>query len=199
MKKLTLISAAIALSFTGVASANHDNDYQNSRYSNPNSSSQYNNSQYSYSPVNTHFDKAKVVKVQPIYDYRQMRYSEPRQRCWTEYSQTRSNRKAGSVIGGIIGGVIGNKIGQRRGHRGLSTVAGAVIGSTIGKNVSDNKHRRGHQVCETVQQDNGYYDRQRITGYDVTYKYKGKRYNTVMDYDPGRWLPIEISIRPRVR
>ena len=63
----------------------------------------------------------------------------------------------------------------------------------------NNRHRgerveyRHEQVCDVV---NEYQEEERLTGYDVTYVYGGKTYNTVMPHDPGRSLRVRVRVSP---
>jgi len=37
---------------------------------------------------------------------------------------------------------------------------------------------------------------ERISGYDVAYAYGGETYSTVLDYDPGRYVEVRVSVTP---
>ena len=37
---------------------------------------------------------------------------------------------------------------------------------------------------------------QRVNGYRVTYEYQGQPYTTVLRNDPGRTLPVRVSVTP---
>ncbi|NVK22959.1 MAG: glycine zipper 2TM domain-containing protein [Kangiellaceae bacterium] len=214
MKKLTAISLVIGLVFSGSALADHDDRYsRDSRYGNSNN---YSNSQYHNGYMR--YDKAKVIRVEPVYRYSRDRYSRDRnyrpaayEQCYRDnrsYASSHERRK-GSIIGGVIGAVIGHKIGDRVGHHRSSdkigAVTGAIIGSKIGREATENKRHRGYdEYCETrYQRDSRYdehrYGRDKIIGYNVTYKYKGKRYTSFMDYDPGRWVEVAVDVRPSRR
>ena len=168
MKKLVLITAMV--SSLGVASVANAGHKQQNHYD------------------NVRYDRAKVIHVEPVSGYTQNRY--PTERCYRTGSDR--DRRKGSVVGAVIGSVVGYKLGGDRGEKRLGTVAGAVVGSAIGQSVAD-KGRDSHYRCEVVEERYGH---AAIIGYNVTYKYKGQRYTTFMDYDPGRWLDIEVSVRP---
>ena len=120
------------------------------------------------------------------------------------------------LIGGVIGGVIGNQLGRKGSHgaRAGATVAGAIIGSALaGESSSRGKrHRR-----QSKSYDNNRYERQpryetrpvkrcenttethyeqRLQGYDVTYRYRGKSFTTRMKRDPGNKIKLQVSVRP---
>lgn len=178
---LLMTSILTALSLVSTAQAGHDDRrYEHSRYD----SSPYN---YSHSE-NTRYARAKVVHVEPISGYSESRY--PRERCYTVSSDR--DRRKGSIVGAVVGSVVGYKLGGDRGEKRLGSVAGAVVGSAIGQSVagSGSNTRRRCEVTESR------YGHAAIIGYNVTYKYKGQRYSTFMDYDPGRWIDVEVDVRP---
>jgi len=141
----------------------------------------------------------------------------------TGYEQSRGNRRfdsanvngnaGGAILGGIIGGVIGNKLGRgsSRSSRNGATVAGAIIGSAIGNgaesNRNNNRRNRGNQRrearpiyenrpverCKRVSETR--YE-QRIRHYNVTYRYKGRTYNTQLPRDPGNRIELQVSVAP---
>ena len=206
MKQLLMVGLTVSLAMSGSVLADHDNDNQNNpRFTHSNSYHQ------GYSSQNVIYDRAKVVRVEPVIKryqdrYRQQSYSS--ERCYVEEPRytSREHKDKGSVIGGIIGAVIGHKIGSdvsdKRSSKHIGAVAGAVIGSKIGQDVAKNKHRDYQEYCETSNHnDDRYHDtryrNERIIGYNVTYKYKGKKYHTFMDYKPGRWIDVEVEVRPR--
>ncbi len=111
---------------------------------------------------------------------------------------------AATVLGGVIGGVIGNKIGSGKGKKPL-TVAGAVIGASAANSAVQRSHRSStpqysgshqHQIsrrCEVVTEPRlvSYVD-----GYDVTYRYHGKRFTRVMHEHPGDRMRVRIDVEP---
>lgn len=130
-----------------------------------------------------------------------------------------------AVVGAVVGGIIGNRIGKHaerkhrgyrhRGHRGRGyghhrrhhrgrnhsnrglAAAGAVIGGVIGNEIHKSRHpdgyRRGYETrCEARTR---YRDEPRLLGYDVTYRYNGRLYETRMDYDPGSEVRVDWRLR----
>ncbi|NVJ66571.1 MAG: glycine zipper 2TM domain-containing protein [Gammaproteobacteria bacterium] len=209
---LTIASVSVALALSAGAMAD---EKQNKHYGD-----EYFNGQYDDRYDRNHYDRrdsryrdyrderrysgygkivrAKVTDVDPV--YRTVR-GEPiaQEQCWREPRRvSRSDRRAGSVIGAVIGGVIGYKVGGDHRHNKRSGAAvGAVLGSVIGGEAAKNKHRserRYESHCETVY--TGGYERQQLIGYNVEYKYKGQRFETFMDYEPGRYINVRLSAEP---
>jgi len=152
-----------------------------------------------YYDDHSYTDTARVTHVQPI--YKTVRVSTPERECWNEprryqrHSQNDSYTPA--IAGGLIGGVIGNQFGGGSGKKVL-TVAGALLGGSMGNDYNNHtKQYRGNpQRGEQCRVTNNYHDEQRIDGYRVTYKYNGKTYTTRMDHNPGRRIPVDVSVMP---
>jgi uncharacterized protein YcfJ len=120
---------------------------------------------------------------------------------------------AGTVIGAIIGGVVGHQFGNSSRGRDHGTVAGVVAGGVLG-NVIENSQpsapagnydpqparvdyapeTRTVQRCQTVND-----TREQISGYNVTYRYNGRDYQTRMAYDPGPSLNVRVNLAPEIR
>ena len=153
-------------------------------------------------------DYARVRSATPEYD----RVNAPRQECTNEYIQGDNHRHGrvssersytGTVIGGITGALIGSQFGNGNGKQ-ASTAAGAIAGAVIGDKVQangryarndddDDYNDRGREVrrCRTI--DNW---ENRLTGYRVVYEYAGRSYTTVMPNEPGRQIPVRVSVVP---
>ncbi len=145
-------------------------------------------------------DTAHVTHVETL--YRTVRVSTPQRECWDRpqyrpnYNNQRGNSYTSTILGGIVGGVIGNQFGGGGGKTAL-TVAGTLLGGSIGRDLgyqskSQSRHQHGEQ-CRVIDR---YHEEQRIDGYQVTYKYHGQTYTTHMDRDPGKRIPVEVSVRP---
>ncbi|MGH8441460.1 MAG: glycine zipper 2TM domain-containing protein [Nevskiaceae bacterium] len=145
---------------------------------------------------------ARVVRAEPI--VREVRVRESRQVCEdvpvVERTRYRAGPRPGSVlVGAIIGGVIGHQFGSGRGND-AATVAGAMIGAD---HAARNSYQSGRVVerevietrCETVRP--ARYE-QRIEGYDVTYRYRGRLYHTRTHEHPGRTIRLRVSVTPYV-
>ena len=147
-------------------------------------------------------DTARVRTVNPQYE----NVSVPRNECsnqWvTDQQPAASSRNYGGLaLGGLAGAVLGNQVG--RGHgREAATAVGAVIGALTGENFANQGNWGGNQQqaapqqrqvqsCRTVND-----VQSRLTGYQVEYEYRGQVYSTVTRENPGRTLPVRISVDP---
>lgn len=145
-------------------------------------------------------DRARVISVAPQYE----RVNSPRQECRTEYVresyyEAPQRSLGGAVIGGVTGGLLGSTIGRGNGRVAAAAV-GAGVGAIVGDRVDNDRGygNRGHERvetrpverCETV--DNWH---QVPAGYLVNYEYNGRQYSTVTDRDPGRFIPVHVSVR----
>ena len=139
-------------------------------------------------------DHAQVLSSTPIYQ----QVNEPRRECWTETVGTeyRSEPRSygGALIGGVVGSLLGNTVGQGNG-RTAATAVGAVTGALVGDNIGNNDrgygYSRPHQV-ERCQIRDSY--RQVLTGYNVVYRYRGRNGVTVLPYDPGRFIEVQVAL-----
>ena len=104
-----------------------------------------------------------------------------------------------TVVGAAIGGVIGHQV-VTGDARLFATAAGAVIGAVVGQELVRDRHHGHHRServhCRTVIE----YEREReVIGYNVTYRYRGRRFTTRTDHHPGRRLRIDVDVHPRHR
>jgi uncharacterized protein YcfJ len=131
----------------------------------------------------------------------------PRQECHNEYRQvdrpmsnTNSERgMMGPLIGGLAGGLLGAQVGGGNGSK-VAAVAGALAGAAVGDHVQNNSNQNSgryesreeqHEVCNTVQT-----SQSRTTGYDMTYSYQGRTYNTIsaMPHNSGERVPVRVTV-----
>ncbi|MEN8170864.1 MAG: glycine zipper 2TM domain-containing protein [Pseudomonadota bacterium] len=136
--------------------------------------------------------KARVSHVEPVIEVVQV--PEQQRECWNEEVSGSHQRRSGggALAGAIIGGVIGHNIGDSR-HRRATTAMGTVIGATIGHDASRGSHtpyRYTEQHCEVSTH---YVEEEQINGYRVHYRYKGERFVSHMDRDPGRFVRLRVS------
>ncbi len=151
-------------------------------------------------PRHDYRDFAKVTAVTPIYE--QVRVSSPRRECWDEEVTTYvdNHRRSATpvILGGIIGGVIGNQIGDGRGRK-LATVAGTLLGASIGSDSARAQAAAAQPYTTTAERcrvSEQYYTEERVIGYDVQYRYRGRTYETRMDSHPGERLPVRVTVTP---
>jgi uncharacterized protein YcfJ len=145
-------------------------------------------------------DNARVISVAPQFE----RVNTPRQECRTEYvreSVYEAPRRSvgGAVIGGVAGGLLGSTVGRGNG-RVVAAAVGAGVGAIVGDRVDNDRYsNRGRERVETrpvescVTVDNW---SQVPAGYLVNYEYNGRQYSTVTDRDPGRFIPVQVQVRP---
>lgn len=226
MNRLASTTLALALTaVTGSAIAYQDgygngNGYRDNNGSYENDSYDNGSSRYN----NRHSDYAQVLRVEPIGRWTGSQYGDQygdaglRQECWNErtngyedgyyrdssgrlYRRDSHNNTGGTLLGVLIGGALGNQVGKGDG-RTAATIGGAVIGGAIG-----NKIARSNDQYDQYQDSSGvvrrcrtvgdYQDRQRVTGYNVTYRYAGQTYHAVTNYYPGRHLRVVVDVRPQ--
>lgn len=185
MNRLLLPFAFATFAMSGVASAQNYGGYDN------------------YSDG---YDYAEVVSVDPIID----RVERPvyRDECWQEpvtYREPVRYRgghrdRAPAVLGGIIGGLVGNQFGHGSG-RDAATLAGAALGYAA---VRDSQRHYGGGYYSGGRQYTAYEQRctqraqyvadEQVSGYDVTYRYNGRLYNTITDYHPGDSIRVRVDV-----
>jgi uncharacterized protein YcfJ len=196
-KFVTSLFSLIAISVSGAAVANQEKFGQQSGQFNQNARSQTSSGDFD--------DFAKVINV--IAQVEQI--NRPRQECRTEIVQvnrqvqtqgTQPRANGGAIIGGIAGALIGNQIGSGSG-RTTATAAGAIIGALSGDRLENNAVQQANvetisseqpvQRCRMV--DNF---ESRTTGFNVTYEYKGRQYSSVLPFDPGNRLKVNVTVTP---
>lgn len=150
----------------------------------------------------SHVDRARVVEVEPI--YHTVEYAVPREQCRVvdvPYDRGRGHRASTSapIVGAIIGGALGNAVGHKKSNKRVGAAVGALLGGSIGYDISRRNHERRHvsyrtqEVCEVV---DDYRTEEKLSGYDVTYRYAGQTYTTRMDSHPGTSIPVRVSVSP---
>jgi uncharacterized protein YcfJ len=142
-------------------------------------------------------DTARVISVTPVYET--VRVARPVEECWTEEVVRREygpGNTAGTIAGGIVGGVLGNQFGHGRGNAAM-TVAGTLLGATIANDMSRQAHARDYVTrerrCATVDR---YETEERLLGYDVEYRYRGKIFVTRTREHPGTRIPVRVAVEP---
>lgn len=156
-----------------------------------------------------HEDYARVKSVTPEYES----VNSPREVCSDEYIRGSGRRHepaysersySGTILGGITGAVIGSRFGKGSGKSGAiaaGAIAGAIVGDKMQNDHSrvsyedDGHDRRGRTVQRCHSEDNW---EKRLTGYRVVYEYAGRSYTTMMRNEPGRSIPVRVSVEPVV-
>ncbi len=145
------------------------------------------------------YDYARVVESEPVREW--VRVPTEREVCWNERVEQRPHREGGSaevVVGSIIGGVIGNQFGEGKG-KDAATVAGALLGAAIASDAQQHERAHAHPRSDVVRRcrvERDWVERQEITGYEVTYRYKGETYRTFMEHDPGDRIKVRVTVTP---
>lgn len=137
-------------------------------------------------------DYGRVVRARPI--YRQVAIEVPRESCQVR-TVARERRDGDSFKGTVVGGLIGAAIGHEIGNgRGSATAVGGLIGASIGNDAGSSRsvRYRDEEVCRTHYRTQ--YE-QRLVGYDVSYSYNGRIYQTRTDYHPGDRIPLSVAFR----
>jgi uncharacterized protein YcfJ len=150
--------------------------------------------------ADTYLDNARVRSVQPQYES----VTVPRQECSNQIvNETRrvdgGRQYGGAVIGGVAGAVLGNQVGNGHG-REAATALGAVLGAFTGDRFQNRDQVDQYQTvprevtsCQTVND-----VQQRLTGYQVSYEYRGQQFTALLPQNPGSNLQVRVSVDPVV-
>jgi len=148
------------------------------------------------------YDYARVLEARPI--VRHVQVQVPVRECWQETVYREHHSPAGTVgpaiAGGLIGGAIGHQFGSGSGRTAM-TMVGALVGSAIAHDVAHAQAAGGTysrtaypvERCETRYD---YRTEERVEGYHVTYRYKGRVYATRTADHPGKRIRVRVDVRP---
>lgn len=165
-------------------------------------------------------DFARVTDVSPIFET--VVKSVPVEQCWSErvpvrhadYGHRRHHKSHHSatptLIGAIIGGAIGNELGSKKRNKQIGVAVGGLLGASIGRDIGRERaqERRGdyesthgdydreYQLVERCDVNHETYEEKEVVGYNVSYRYKGRAYETVTDTDPGDKLKVRVAVTP---
>ncbi|RZI83482.1 MAG: glycine zipper 2TM domain-containing protein [Rubrivivax sp.] len=142
------------------------------------------------SSANSSTVQARVISATPVVAQVEV----PRQVCFDELQQepVRSSG-GGALLGAIAGGVVGNALGKGAG-RALATGVGVIGGAVLGDHIeTDGRTGRTRSVRRCEEQ--AAYENQ-VVAYDVVYEYAGQRYSTQMSQEPGRTIPLQVTLSP---
>ncbi|MDR3410678.1 MAG: glycine zipper 2TM domain-containing protein [Formivibrio sp.] len=146
-------------------------------------------------------DTAMVLDARPHYE----QVSVPYQECWNETRQEvrpqrgyePNSNLGGAILGGVVGGVLGHQVGGGHG-KDVATVGGAIAGTVIGSRMQSGNAERYQEPQEDTRTVQRCAQRERredhLTGYDVTYDYKGATYHALLPENPGRRLPVHVTM-----
>lgn len=141
---------------------------------------------------------ADVLDVRPVYGT--VRHVTPVEHCRIERRpvRQRDNSATGPILGAIIGGAVGNALGHKKRNRQVGAVVGAALGGSVGYDLSRRRHGHGavyreREVCDVVDE---HVSRERLLGYDVTYRYAGEQYTTRLLEHPGDRIPVRVRVTP---
>lgn len=183
----SLLGVSMGMFIAGCASADHGHRRH------------HHHNEYVYATYNSdnYADYGRVVNARPI--YRQVAVDVPREYCSVRTVAREERRRdgdsfAGTVVGGLVGAAIGHEVGN---GRGAATAVGGLIGASIGNDASRGGRTvryRDEEVCRTEYCTE--YE-QRIVGYDVSYSYLGRMYQTRTDRHPGDRIAVNVAVRSR--
>ena len=136
-------------------------------------------------------DSAEVLSATPVYQTRMDSRSVCRQ---TLVNATPDNATGRQIVGAILGGLLGSRFGHGGGRVAAGAV-GAVAGSVIGGQLASNDDgERWETRCAPVDRPS-----RTLSGYDVTYRYRGHVFTTSLPYDPGSHLDLDVQLVPSGR
>lgn len=143
---------------------------------------------------------APVVDVSPIVEVYTQRI--PHQSCRDEQVRVveRGRRRSATptIVGAVLGGTVGSVVGRNSSRRDVISGAGAILGASMGydrgrRNSRDNSYYVTEEVCTTEYE---LRERERTSGYRVSYRYAGSVYQTRTDYEPGATIPVRVRLEP---
>ncbi|MFK7830780.1 MAG: glycine zipper 2TM domain-containing protein [Congregibacter sp.] len=143
---------------------------------------------------------APVVDVQPIVEVYTQRI--PHESCREERVRVveRGARRSATptLVGAVLGGTVGSVLGRNSSRRDVIGGAGAILGASVGYDRSrrqavNSSYYVTENVCTTEYE---LRERERTSGYRVSYRYGGGIYETRTDYDPGSTIAVRVKLEP---
>jgi uncharacterized protein YcfJ len=195
------LTAGIGLLMSGCASADHGHKYQRdyayARYDYVDNRYDNYGERDSYGERGNYGDYGRVLDARPI--YRQVAIEVPHESCRVETIAREERRRGGDSFGGtVVGGLVGAAIGHEIGNgRGAATAVGGLIGASIGNDAARGSRSVSYRDQEVCRQSYHTEYEQRIVGYDVSYSYQGRIYQTRTDRHPGDRIALDVAVRPR--
>lgn len=134
--------------------------------------------------------QAKVISATPVV----AQVAVPRQVCRDDfYQEPARSSGAGALLGAIAGGVVGNALGKGAGNV-LATGAGVIGGAVLGDRIENDGRQGTTRSVRRCEQQASYQNE--VVAYDVVYEFAGQRYSTQMDEEPGRTIPLQVTVNP---
>lgn len=146
--------------------------------------------------VSTHTIAAEIdefVRVLEVTE-RTDQVQRPRRECAQESTSAPAGDGrgyTGAIIGGIAGGLLGNQVGKGNGKTaatGAAAVTGAIVGDRVQNNGNNGQPTTRCYTTNEVQS--------KVTGYYVTYEFRGQTFTDVVPFRPGDRLRIRARLTP---
>lgn len=148
------------------------------------------------------YSYADVLEARPIIQV--VDVSVPSQLCRQEELLVERNYPGRTsstpvILATIIGGALGNAVGHDKSNQRVGAVVGAVLGHSIGRDIIARQQGAPVrevelvEVCETLYETHA---EERIMGYQVTYLYNGREYQTRTASDPGERIRVRVQVEP---
>lgn len=135
---------------------------------------------------------ARVISSTPVV----AQVAVPTQACYDELQATPPRSTgAGAIIGAIAGAALGNAVGKGAGNA-IATGVGLMGGAVLGNHIETDGRPGGTQTVRRCSQQTAYQNQ--VVAYDVVYELNGQRYSTQMGSEPGRTIPVQLTVTPAV-
>jgi uncharacterized protein YcfJ len=135
---------------------------------------------------------ARVISSTPVV----AQVAVPTQACYDELQATPPRSSgAGAIIGAIAGAALGNAVGKGAGNA-IATGVGLMGGAVLGNHIETDGRPGGTQTVRRCSQQTAYQNQ--VVAYDVVYELHGQRYATQMGSEPGRTIPVQLTVTPAV-
>ena len=137
-------------------------------------------------------DMASVTWVNPRFE----NINFPRQQCQIVQEAIPQERSiAGAVIGGVAGAIIGSQVGSGSGRVASGSI-GAGVGAIVGDRIDNSNNGVTTRQVEKCTLIDNY--QQIARGYDVTYQYQNRSFQTYITtpVKVGDAIRIQVNITP---
>jgi uncharacterized protein YcfJ len=137
-------------------------------------------------------DMATVTAVNPRYENMNV----PRQQCQMVQETVPQERSlTGALVGGVAGAIIGSQVGGGKGRIATGAV-GAGVGAIVGDRIDNSNNGVTTRQIERCTLIDNY--QQVIRGYDVTYQYQNRTYQTYMTnpIKAGDAIRVQVNVTP---